>query len=204
MNNTNGSRSSSFVDPATIIPIKTNEVYEDISMKNYAASRHYLNQLPRKESENDYSENPTITKNLLKHSAAKLNEYCYIPASMLQGCPTSYHNQKVIAEALRHNYELNENNFSSTPSVPKTLPPSLNDSSLIISFDAVTSDSDSNSYDTLTKNSKVNEYKDYKCVEAEELNDSSNADGVKQVAVGEKKAVIPEIDEYQVPLNIPA
>ncbi len=207
LNNTNGSISSSFAVPVNFMPIdpKTNEPYEDISMKDYHASRYYLNAIVKNLSENEYCDKPSTTNNLLKSSATKLNDYCYIPASILQGCPTMYHNQKVIAETLRDNYEINVQKIAtSTPSVPKTLPPSINESSLISSFD-VTSDSDS--YDTLTKRSSCNQYKACS-VENSTLTDKNEIKSdipIEPTTVSRTSTeeIESAIDEYQVPSNIP-
>jgi len=207
----NGSISSSFVG-ANFIPInpKTNEPYEDISYKNFHGSRHYLNAIVKNMSESEHCDTKAVTNNLLKSSAAKLNEYCYIPASILQGRPSLYHNQPIIAEALRDNYEISAQKFStSTPSLPKTLPPSMNDSSLIYSFD-LTSDSDGNSYDTLTKKSDVNNlnkepFEKISAVDNEnETKTATLTETISESVTVTDDKEAPVIDEYQVPSNIPA
>lgn len=176
------SRSSSYIDPSLFIPLKTGEYYEDISLRNYNESRQILNAISQQNnlkkegsySENEYAECPTSASGLLKSSASKLNEYCYIPTSLLQGYPNLLNNPQVIADSL--NYEINECKFTSTPSAPKTLPPSANNGSLSISLD-ITEGSESGS---------------------ETIKESNEID------LDEKKKVSrDETDEYQTPSNLP-
>lgn len=189
----NSSRNSSYIDPSAIMfNAKTGEYYEDISMKG---SKHYFNMNKKGEAENVYCDSPLITSNLVK-SQAKLNEYCYIPGSMLQAHPSMYHNQQVIAEAMRSNYEINEARFQSTPTAPKTMPPSMNDSSVFLHNLDTTNESGSTraSSESLDRQQK-----------AAEQNKEETVKEVNTVAVVmDIKQESEEVDEYQVPLNLPA
>ena len=176
------SRSSSYIDPSLFIPLKTGEYYEDISLRNYNESRQILNVLnqqglSKKEgnySENEYAECPTSTSELLKSSVSKLNDYCYIPTSLLQDYPNLLNNPQVIADSFPLNYETNEYKFTSTPSVPKTLPPTNNDGSVSIALDMT----DGSKSETLIENI------------TKDLNAKENVSNA-------------EIDEYQTPSNLP-
>lgn len=189
----NSSRNSSYIDPSAIMfNAKTGEYYEDISMKG---SKHYYNMNKKGEAENVYCDSPLITNNLVK-SQAKLNEYCYIPGSMLQAHPSMYHNQQVIAEAMRSNYEINEARFQSTPTAPKTMPPSMNDSSVFLHNLDTTNESSS------TRASSESLDREQKPIEQ---NKEEAAEKVTTVAVVmDIKQESEEVDEYQVPLNLPA
>ncbi len=181
----NSSRASSYIDPSAIlVNAKTGEYYEDISMKG---SKHYFNMNKKGESENIYCDSPLITNNLLK-SQIKLNEYCYIPGTMLQAHPSMYHNQQVIAEALRSNYELNEARFQSTPTAPKTLPPSINDSVFLQGLDTTNESSTRASTESLDKPQKSE-------------NKEEDTNGTVVLNIEQESD---DIDEYQVPLNLPA
>ena len=179
----NGSSRASYVEPMSLLGIsfKANEVYGNILSKGSA-------QLPSGPVENEYCESPKLMHTL---RSAKLNEYCYIPASLLTGCPGSIVDVNNLNMA---GDEMNSDKLTSTPSVPKTLPPSMNDTSIIVLADESTLVVQN---DLLQRHSNrlISKYFsieiDETLKENEEINDQEN----KENDGGD--------DEYQIPSNLP-
>ena len=182
------SRASSYVEPMSLLGMsfKANEVYGNNLIKGGA-------QFSSGPAENEYCESPKLIHTL---RSAKLNEYCYIPASLLTGYPGS------IVDVNNLNmtgYEMNSDKLMSTPSVPKTLPPSMNDTSIIVLADEPTLVEQNNLLERSSmlngSNRLISKYFSIEInetlKETEEISDQEN----KENDGGD--------DEYQIPSNLP-
>jgi hypothetical protein len=158
-------------EPHLLVPLDKNlllkgvvqnnsEVYEDIPIGELQAN---YNKSLKFNNENPYSDNPLADNEL---SSAKVDEYCYIQANVIDfnllnetpkidklNCVVSKENIQIPA--------------SSTPFLPKTQPPTLNEkdketfNSLVKNVDVNQEEKLNCDYETLNKTYVPNEYKEF-------------------------------------------